>query len=131
MIDFIDFFNDHSDFFEDGAYYMVSEYNKDNRDFTDRSTYIVERDEHENLILRNLYTHTLPDGNIHKDIMFDPKSLQIEERIDDSRIKKCYTNNYKIDNGTLSSDGREVVFNITPTEGSHPKEFNVISITKV
>ncbi|WP_353274131.1 hypothetical protein [Wolbachia endosymbiont (group A) of Ennomos erosarius] len=60
----------------------------------------------------------------------NPKSLKIEERIEDSRIEKCYTNNYKIDNGTLSLDERELVFNITPGKWNGSKEFNVISIKK-
>ncbi|MGL9718934.1 MAG: hypothetical protein ACR5K9_10130 [Wolbachia sp.] len=95
MMDFINFFDDYSGFFEDNAYYVVSEYNKDSPDLTDLSTYIVERGEHENLVFKNLYTYIRSDGNVHKDIMLNPKSLQIEERIEDSRIKKCYTNNYK------------------------------------
>lgn len=77
------------------------------------------------------YIHIYSDGNVHKDIMLNPKSLQIEERIENSRIKKCYTNNYKIDNGTLSLDERELVFNITPGEWNDSTEFNVISIKKV
>ncbi|WP_250295238.1 hypothetical protein [Wolbachia endosymbiont of Oedothorax gibbosus] len=127
----MDFLNSHPDFFEDDAYYIISEYNTDNRDLTDLSTYVVERDAYENLVFKNLYTYIRSDGNVHKDIMLNPKSLQIEERIEDSRIKKCYTNNYKIDNGTLSLDERELVFNITPDEWNGSKEFNVISITKI
>jgi|LQAB01.1.fsa_nt_gi uncharacterized protein YigA (DUF484 family) len=52
----MDFLNSHPDFFEDNARYVISEYNTDNPDLTDLSTYVVERDEHENLVLRNLYT---------------------------------------------------------------------------
>ncbi|MGL9717948.1 MAG: hypothetical protein ACR5K9_04590 [Wolbachia sp.] len=129
MIDFIDSFGDYSGFFEDNAYYVVSEYNRDNPDLTDLSTYLVERDEYENLVLRNLYTYICSDGNVHKDIVLDLKSLQVEERIEDST--GCHVNNYKVDNGALSSDGKELVFNIISTEGSHSKEFNVISITKM
>ncbi|WP_265034410.1 MULTISPECIES: hypothetical protein [unclassified Wolbachia] len=127
----MDFSNSHPDFFEDNAHYVISEYNKDNPDLIDRSAYVVERDEYENLVFKNLYTYICSDGNVHKDIMLNPKSLQIEERIEDSRIKKCYTNNYKIDNGTLSLDERELVFNITPGEWNDSTEFNVISIKKV
>ncbi|WP_265026345.1 hypothetical protein [Wolbachia endosymbiont (group A) of Bibio marci] len=127
----MDFSNSHPDFFEDNAHYVISEYNKDNPDLIDRSAYVVERDEYENLVFKNLYTYICSDGNVHKDIMLNPKSLQIEERIEDSRIKKCYTNNYKIDNGTLSLDERELVFNITPGEWNDSTEFSVISIKKV
>ncbi len=127
----MDFLNSHPDFFEDNAHYVISEYNKDNPDLIDRSAYVVERDEYENLVFKNLYTYICSDGNVHKDIMLNPKSLQIEERIEDSRIKKCYTNNYKIDNGTLSEDKKEVTFNITPSEWNDSREFNVISITKM
>ncbi|OAL97815.1 hypothetical protein [Wolbachia endosymbiont of Dactylopius coccus] len=127
----MDFLNSHPDFFEDNAHYVISEYNKDNPDLIDRSAYVVERDEYENLVFKNLYTYICSDGNVHKDIMLNPKSLQIEERIENSRIKKCYTNNYKIDNGTLSEDKKEVTFNITPSEWNDSREFNVISITKM
>ncbi|MCM1001158.1 MAG: hypothetical protein KTV72_02375 [Wolbachia endosymbiont of Melophagus ovinus] len=129
MTDFINLFDDYSGFFEDNAYYVVSEYNKDSSDLTDLSTYIVERDEHENLVLKNLYEYIGPNENIHKDIILDLRSLQIEERIEDS--SGCHVNNYRVDNGTLSSDGKELIFNITPTEGSHSREFNIISITKI
>jgi hypothetical protein len=84
-----------------------------------------------NMRIWYLETYIHSDGNVHKDIMLNPKSLQIEERIEDSRTKKCYTNNYKIDNGTLSPNGKELVFNITPDEWNGSKEFNVISIKKV
>ncbi|WP_253302511.1 MULTISPECIES: hypothetical protein [unclassified Wolbachia] len=127
----MDFLNSHPDFFEDNAYYVISEYNTDNPDLTDLSTYVVERDAYENLVFKNLYTYIRSDGNIHKDIMLNPKSLKIEEMIADNRIYGCYTNNYKIDNGTLSLDERELVFNITPDEWNGSKEFNVISIKKV
>lgn len=127
----MDFLNSHPDFFEDNAHYVISEYNKDNPDLIDLSTYVVERDTYENLVFKNLYTYICSDGNVHKDIMLNPKSLQIEERIEDSRIEQCYTNNYKIDNGTLSLDERELVFNITPGKWNNLKEFNVISIKKV
>ncbi|WP_375316296.1 hypothetical protein [Wolbachia endosymbiont (group A) of Colletes cunicularius] len=83
------------------------------------------------MVFKNLYTYIRSDGNVHKDIMLNPKSLQIEERIEDSRIKQCYTNNYKVDNGTLSLDERELVFNITPGKWNDSTEFNVISIKKV
>ena len=129
MTDFINFSDDYSGFFEDSAYYVVSEYNKDSPDLTDLSTYIVERDEHENLVFKNLYEYIGPNENMHKDIVLDLKSLKIEERIEDS--SGCHVNNYRVDNGTLSSDGKELVFNITPTEGNHSREFNVISITKI
>ncbi|WP_341823414.1 hypothetical protein [Wolbachia endosymbiont (group A) of Agelastica alni] len=127
----MDFLNSHPDFFEDNAYYVISEYNTDNPDLTDLSTYVVERDAYENLVFKNLYTYIRSDGNIHKDIMLNPKSLKIEEMIADNRIYGYYTNNYKIDNGTLSLDERELVFNITPDEWNGSKEFNVISIKKV
>ncbi|MFP3016565.1 MAG: hypothetical protein ACEY3L_04325 [Wolbachia sp.] len=127
----MDFLNSHPDFFEDNAYYVISEYNTDNPDLTDLSTYVVERDAYENLVFKNLYTYIRSDGNIHKDIMLNPKSLKIEEMIADNRIYGCYTNNYKIDNGTLSLDERKLVFNITPDEWNGSKEFNVISIKKV
>jgi hypothetical protein len=129
MTDFINLFDDYSGFFEDNAYYVVSEYNKDSPDLTDLSTYVVERDEHKNLVFKNLYEYICPDGNIHKDIVLDLRSLQIEERVEDS--SGCHVNNYKVDNGTLSSDGKELIFNITPTEGSYSREFNIISITKI
>lgn len=125
----MDFLNSHPDFFEDNAYYVVSEYNNDNRELRDRSVYVVEHDEYENLVFRNLYTYIHSDGNVHKDIVLDLKFLQVEERIEDSN--GCHVNNYTVDNGILSSDGRELVFNITPGEWNDSKEFNVISITKV
>ncbi|WP_353274753.1 hypothetical protein [Wolbachia endosymbiont (group A) of Ennomos erosarius] len=65
----MDFLNSHPDFFEDNAYYVISEYNTDNPDLTDLSTYVVERDAYENLVFKNLYTYIRSDGNIHKDIM--------------------------------------------------------------
>ncbi|WCR59181.1 MAG: hypothetical protein PG978_000595 [Wolbachia endosymbiont of Ctenocephalides felis wCfeF] len=129
MTDFINLFDDYSGFFEDNAYYVVSEYNKDSPDLTDLSTYIVERDEHKNLVFKNLYEYICPDGNIHKDIVLDLRSLQIEERVENS--SGCHVNNYKVDNGTLSSDGKELIFNIIPTEEGHSREFNIISITKI
>jgi hypothetical protein len=79
--------------------------------------------------LRNLYEHICPDGNIHKDIVLNLRSLQIEERVEDSN--GCHVNNYRVDNGTLSSDGKELIFNIIPTEEGHSREFNIISITKI
>lgn len=53
----MDFLNSHPDFFEDNAHNVISEYNKDNRDLIDRSEYVVERDEYENLVFKNLYTY--------------------------------------------------------------------------
>jgi hypothetical protein len=129
MTDFIDLFDNYSGFFGDNAYYVVSEYNKDSPDLTDLSTYIVERDEHENLVFKNLYEYICPDENIHKDIVLNLRSLQIEERIEDSN--SCHVINYKVDNGTLSSGGKELIFNIIPTEEDHSREFNIISITKI
>jgi hypothetical protein len=129
MTDFINFSDDYSGFFEDSAYYVVSEYNKDSPDLTDLSTYIVERDEHENLVFKNLYEYIGPNENMHKDIVLDLKSLKIEERIEDG--SGCHVNNYRVDNGTLSSDGKKIIFNIIPTEEGHSREFNVISITKI
>ncbi|MGL9702762.1 hypothetical protein [Wolbachia endosymbiont of Cimex lectularius] len=81
------------------------------------------------MVFKNLYEYICPDGNIHKGIVLDLRSLQIEERIENS--SGCHVNNYRVDNGTLSSDGKELIFNITPTEGNHSREFNIISITKV
>ncbi|MGL9731471.1 MAG: hypothetical protein ACR5KX_01370 [Wolbachia sp.] len=129
MTDFINFSDYYSGFFEDNAYYVVSEYNKDSPDLTDLSTYIIERDEHDNLVFKNLYEYICPDGNVHKDIVLDLRSLQIEKRIENS--SGCHVNNYRVDNGTLSSDGKELIFYITPTEGNNSREFNIISITKV
>ena len=86
MTDFINFSDDYSGFFEDSAYYVVSEYNKDSPDLTDLSTYIVERDEHENLVFKNLYEYIGPNENMHKDIVLDLKSLKIEERIEEHRL---------------------------------------------
>lgn len=53
----MDFSNSHPDFFEDNTHYVISEYNKDNPDLIERSAYVVERDEYENLVFKNLYTY--------------------------------------------------------------------------
>jgi hypothetical protein len=80
-------------------------------------------------VLKNLYERIGPDGNIHKDIVLNLRSLQIEERIEDSN--GCYVITYKVGNGILSSGGKELIFNIIPTEEDHSREFNIISITKI
>ncbi|MCA4773804.1 hypothetical protein [Wolbachia endosymbiont of Mansonella perstans] len=79
MTDFINFFGDYSGFFEDNACYVVSEYNRDSPGLIDLSTYIVERDEYENLVFESLYEYICPDENMHKDIVLNLRFLRIED----------------------------------------------------
>ena len=119
------------DFFNKNANYIIYEYGVENIEPRDYSTYSMKYDKPEELVFINWYSDIRTDGTVHKDIIINLESLQIEERINDSGCGCSYSNYYTMDKGTLSSDAEKVTFNVISTEENHSKELTSISIYKI
>ncbi|APR98146.1 hypothetical protein [Wolbachia endosymbiont of Folsomia candida] len=132
MTDFIDFFNSHGqDFFNDGDYYTISQYSVDNNGSEHTTTYSMKYD---TCGLKDLsfgnWSEMSSGGETHI-IMFLPDSPEMEEIMCDKELNHCDLNNYTLDGGALSLDGKEVTFNMIPKENNPSKEFDTISIRRV
>ncbi|KLT22928.1 hypothetical protein wVul_0131 [Wolbachia endosymbiont of Armadillidium vulgare str. wVulC] len=130
MTDFIDFFNNDSEFVDDNFYYEVHKYNKDGQHIKD------------DFYLYSLVLHACgkEDENLafsHKDhertslIWLDKEYLQISEGSwrSGSYSSDLSNSDYVVSDVTL--DKNIVEFNVTPTVESYSQEVNKIVISKI